>query len=71
MADSLIDAIHKSGDIRHTVFTPLITLRAFLFQGISSTGACKEAVAHILIERIGLDYTANSMNTGPYCKARL
>jgi len=71
LADSLIDAIHKSGDIRSTVFTPLITLRAFLFQVLSSTGACKEAVAHILIERIGLDYSANSMNTGPYCKARL
>lgn len=57
--------------MRNTVFTPLVTLRAFLFQVLSSTGACKEAVAHILIERIGLDYSANSMNTGPYCKARL
>jgi len=47
LSDSLIEAIHKSGDIRSTVFTPLITLRAFLFQVISSTGACKEAVAHI------------------------
>ncbi len=47
LPDSLIDAIHKSGDIRSTVFTPLITLRAFLFQVLSSTGACKEAVAHI------------------------
>jgi len=71
LPDSLINAIHKSGDIRSTVFTPLITLRAFLFQVLSSTGACKEAVAHILIERLGLDYNANSMNTGPYCKARL
>ena len=71
LSDSLIEAIHKSGDIRSTVFTPLITLRAFLFQVMSSTGACKEAVTHILLERIGLDYNANSMNTGPYCKARL
>ena len=70
LPDSLIEAIHQSGDVRNTVFTPLVTLRAFLFQVLSSTGACKEAVAHILIERIGLDYSANSMNTGPYCKAR-
>ncbi len=42
-----------------------------MFQVLSSTGSCKEAVAHILIERLGLDYSANSMNTGPYCKARL
>jgi hypothetical protein len=71
LPESLIEAIHRSGDVRSTVFTPLVTLRTFLFQVLSSTGACKEAVAHILIERIGLDYNANSMNTGPYCKARL
>lgn len=69
--DSLIEAIHKSGDVRSTVFTPLVTLRAFLFQVLSSSGSCKEAVAHVLVERIGLDYNTNSMNTGPYCKARL
>lgn len=71
LPDRLIEAIHQSGDVRNTVFTPLVTLRAFLFQVLSSTGSCKEAVAHILIERIGLEYPANSMNTGPYCKARL
>jgi len=71
LPDSLIEAIHQSGDVRSTVFTPLVTLRAFLFQVLCSTGACKEAVAHILIERISLNYDANSMNTGPYCKARL
>ena len=71
LPDSLIEAIHQSGDVRSTVFTPLVTLRAFLFQVLSSTGACKEAVAHVLIERIGLNYNANSMNTGPYCKSRL
>jgi hypothetical protein len=71
LPDDLIKAIHQSGDVRSTVFTPLVTLRTFIFQVPSSTGAFKEAVAHVLIERIGLDYSANSMNTGPYCKARL
>ena len=70
LPDSLIEAIHQSGNVRNTVFTPLVTLRAFLFQVLSSSGACKEAVAHVLIERIDQDYSANSMNTGPYCKAR-
>ena len=70
LPDSLIQVIHQSGNMRNTVFTPLVTLRAFLFQVLSSTGSCKEVVAHILIESIGLDYHANSMNTGPYCKAR-
>ena len=71
LPDKLIHAIHQSGDVRSTVFTPLVTLRAFLFQVLSSSGACKEAVAHVLVERIGQNYHANSMNTGPYCKSRL
>lgn len=71
LSDGLIKAIHQSGYVRSTVFTPLVTLRAFLFQVLSSTGSCKEAVAHVLIERVGLNYNANSMNTGPYCKSRL
>jgi len=70
LPDDLINTIHRSGDVRSTIFTPLVTLRAFLFQVLSSTGACKEAVSHILIERVGLNFSANSMNTGPYCKAR-
>ncbi len=71
LPDSLIQAIHQSGNPRSTVFTPLLTLKAFIFQVLSPTGSCKEAVAHILMERINFDYSANSMNTGAYCKARL
>ena len=71
LSDNLIEVINQSGNTRSTIFTPLVTLRAFLFQVLSSTGSCKEAVAHILLERISLDYHANSMSTGPYCKARL
>lgn len=69
--DSLIQALHKSGNTRSTVFTPLLTLKAFIFQVLSPTGSCKEAVAHILMERINYNHSANSMNTGAYCKARL
>ena len=70
LPDSLIQTIYQSGNIRDTVFTPLLTLKAFIFQVLSPTGSCKEAVAHILMERINFDYPANSMNTGAYCKAR-
>ncbi len=69
--DNLIQAIHKSGHARSTVFTPLLTLKAFIFQAFSPTGFCKEAVAHILMERINYNHSANSINTGAYCKARL
>lgn len=68
--DSLIKAIHQSGNAHDTVFTPLVTLKAFLLQVLSPTGSCKEAVSHILAERLSSGYEANSMNTGPYCKAR-
>ncbi len=70
LSDSLLKTIHQSGSSRDTVFTPLITLRAFLFQVLSSTGACTEAVTPVLIERLGVNCSENSMNTGPYCKAR-
>ncbi len=70
LSDPLIQKIHRSGSRRETVFTPLITLRAFLFQVLSSSGSCKEAVTHVLIERIGSNRKANTLNTGPYCKAR-
>jgi hypothetical protein len=68
LPDSLIEAIYQSGDVRNTVFTPLVTLRTFLCQILSSTGSCKEAVAHILIERIGLESPANSMKQDPIVK---
>lgn len=71
LPDSLIKAIHQSGNVRDTVFTPLVTLKAFLIQVLSPTGSCKEAVSTILMERIAFDLKANTINTGPYCKARL
>lgn len=71
LPDSLIQEIHQSGNVRSTVFPPLLTLKAFLFQVLSASGSCKEAVAHILMERINFDLPANSMSTSAYCKARL
>ena len=35
LPDSLIEAIHQSGNVHSTVFTPVVTLRAFLFQVLS------------------------------------
>ncbi len=70
LPDTLMKSIHQSGDVRETVFTPLVTLKAFLLQVLSPTGSCKEAVSHILTERLSSGHAANSMNTGPYCKAR-
>ena len=41
-----------------------------MFQVLSTSGSCQEAVAHVLSERLFSGLKANSMSTGPYCKAR-
>ena len=60
----------EAGNYRDKIFSPLETLRAFLWQVLSDNGSCKEAVANVLVERVKQGQSANSMNTGPYCKAR-
>ena len=68
--DNLIKALRQSGNGHDTIFTPLVTLKAFLLQILNENSSCKEAVSNVLTERISNDYDANSMNTGAYCKAR-
>ena len=55
---------------RTSVFSPLITLKAFIFQVLSDDGSCKLAVAGVFAGRLSQRQSANSVNTGPYCKAR-
>jgi Transposase DDE domain len=55
---------------RTSVFSPLITLQAFIFQVLSDDSSCKLAVAGVLVDRLSHRQSANSINTGPYCKAR-
>ena len=37
---------------------------------LNDDGSCKQAVASVLTDRLGNGQAANSVNTGPYCKAR-
>jgi hypothetical protein len=55
---------------RTSVFSPLITLQAFIFQVLSDDSSCKLAVAGVLADRVSHGQSDNSINTGPYCKAR-
>jgi hypothetical protein len=55
---------------RTSVFSPLITLKAFIFQVLSDDGSCQQAVAGVFADRLSQGQSANSVNTGPYCKAR-
>jgi hypothetical protein len=70
-ADNVIaDIIEHTPHKRTSVFTPLVTLKAFIFQVLNGDGSCKQAVASVLTDRLSNGQPANSVNTGPYCKAR-
>ena len=62
-------AQHSKGS-RNRLFTPLVTLKVFIFQSLSTDGSCRQAVSHVLSERLLEGETANSIHTGAYCKAR-
>jgi len=71
LTDDMLKRIaEEGGNYRDKVFTPLNTLKTFLWQVLSENGSCKEAVANVLVERIEQGLPPNSVNTGPYCKAR-
>jgi hypothetical protein len=55
---------------RDSVYTPLLTLWAFLSQVISPDGSCRAAVARVLAWLVSRDEPACSPKTDPYCKAR-
>lgn len=58
------------GAYRDRIYPPLRTLGLFIGQVLSADGACQDAVARNLSERMGRGGAGCSLNTGPYCKAR-
>ena len=55
---------------REDVYTPLLTLWAFLSQVVCPDGSCRAAVARVLAWLVSQDETPCRPQTGPYCKAR-
>jgi len=55
---------------RQQVYTPLLTLWAFLSQVLSPDGSCRATVARVLVWLVGHGYKPCSPKTDPYCKAR-
>jgi hypothetical protein len=55
---------------REDVYTPLLTLWAFLSQVVCPDGSCRAAVARVLAWLVSRDETPCTPQTGPYCKAR-
>jgi hypothetical protein len=67
---ALEQIIEHSESSRDRIFIPLVTLKAFVFQVLSTDGSCRQAVNHVLSERLYQGCSANSIKTGAYCKAR-
>jgi len=67
---SLQQIINKSPRTRNRIFTPLVTLKAFITQVLSADRSCRQAVSQVLAERVSQGKKANSMGTSSYCKAR-
>jgi hypothetical protein len=60
----------EAGHHRERIYPPLTTLGLFIGQALSSDGACQDAVARHLSERIAQGAAPCSLSSGPYCKAR-
>ena len=71
---SELDELVKSSKIKYynRIYTPLVTLLAFMAQVLDSDGSCRQAVSRIL-SRLSLHSAESppSQNTAAYCKARL
>jgi Transposase DDE domain len=52
------------------VYTPAVTLWAFLAQCLSASKSCVAAVARVLVLRVALGLTPCGAGSGGYCKAR-
>jgi hypothetical protein len=52
------------------IYTPAVTLWAFITQCLSASKSCVSAVARVLVLRVALGLPACSAGTGAYCKAR-
>jgi Transposase DDE domain len=59
------------GDGDDDVYTPAVTLWAFLAQCLSASKSCVAAVARVLVLRFALGLPPCAAGTGAYCKARV
>jgi len=55
---------------RDCLYSPALTLWAFLSQCLCPDGSCVKAVARVLTWLLSRGENACSATTGPYCKAR-
>jgi hypothetical protein len=59
-----------AGQARHRIYTPHVTLAAFLGQAISDDGSCQQAVHRVNKHRCSQGLPPASVDTNSYCEAR-
>ncbi len=70
--DELQEAFNDSPEnSRDRIFTPAVTLAAFIQQTMSPDPSCQQALANIIADRAAKGLPEISSSTGPYCKARI
>jgi Transposase DDE domain len=70
-ADRLDRALQEEkAQWREAVYTPVLTLWAFLSQVVNRDSSCRAAVARVLAWLVSRGERPCSPKTGPYCKAR-
>src|SRR5262249_41059135 len=70
-AERLADALRAEGARwRQVVYTPALTLWAFLTQVVSPDGSCRATVARVLAWLVSQGQPPGTPKTGPYSKAR-
>jgi hypothetical protein len=69
--DRIIAALEQAGiDFRKRIFTPMVTLWAFLSQEVAGGTSCQDAVSRVLAERVARGQKPCSPDTNSYCQAR-
>lgn len=55
---------------RDRIYSPVVTLSAFISQVLSADHSCRDTVARVLAERVSEGKAPCSEHTSPYCRAR-
>jgi hypothetical protein len=63
--------LEEAGCWRERLYSPLTTVVLFIEQVLGADHSCQDAVARGLSARVALGQAPCSLNTGPYCRARL
>jgi Transposase DDE domain len=70
--DRIVAALDRAEvEFRDRIYTPMVTLWAFLSQSVASTASsCENAVSRVLADRVARRQSACSTDTNSFCQAR-